>query len=151
MPRSNIKYRLLALDRVEGCLIDETFDTLDGLVAKHGKNLDITRCKCLSIRQKSTDCQGSSFLWMPIVLLFFVYHCSLCIVSLGVSNPGGEVKPQNWHRSRKRNFRAPDLPEEYGEPSRSPKTSKMEIQMNAECAFVLKKSQNAIWTLFTTL
>ena len=50
MPRSKIKYRLLALDRVEGCLIDETFDTLDGLVAKHGKNLDITRRKCLSIR-----------------------------------------------------------------------------------------------------
>ena len=53
MPRSKIKYRLLALDRVEGCLIDETFDTLDGLVAKHGKNLDSTRRKCLSIRQNT--------------------------------------------------------------------------------------------------
>jgi len=53
MPRSKIKYRLLALDRVECCLIDETFDTLDGLVAKYGVNLDITRRKCLSIRNKT--------------------------------------------------------------------------------------------------
>lgn len=53
MPQSKIKYRLLALDRVECCLIDETFETLDGLVAKYGKNLDITRRKCLSIRQNT--------------------------------------------------------------------------------------------------
>ncbi len=53
MPQSKIKYRLLALDRVAGCLIDETFDTLDGLVAKHGSNLEITRRKCLSIRNNT--------------------------------------------------------------------------------------------------
>ena len=53
MTRSKIKYRLLALDRIECCLIDETFDTLDGLVAKYGVNLDITRRKCLSIRNKT--------------------------------------------------------------------------------------------------
>ena len=35
--RTKIKYRFLDLDHVECSLIDKT---LDGLVAKHGKNLD---------------------------------------------------------------------------------------------------------------
>ena len=54
MPRSNTKYHLLALDRVNMCVIDEVFDTLESMVEKHGEALDITRRRCKSIRRKTT-------------------------------------------------------------------------------------------------
>lgn len=53
MPKSSKHYRLLAVDSVNTCVIDETFPTLDEMVAKYGERLDITRRKCESIRRGS--------------------------------------------------------------------------------------------------
>jgi len=51
MPLSSKHYRLLAVDSINKCVIDETFETLDGMIAKYGKILKITRRKCDSIRK----------------------------------------------------------------------------------------------------
>lgn len=51
MPKSSKHYRLLALDIVNKRVIDETFPTLDEMIEKYGKCLDITRRKCESIRK----------------------------------------------------------------------------------------------------
>ena len=53
MPQSKTKYHLCALDRENMRAIDEVFDTLESMIAKYGKNLNITRRNCEIIRRKT--------------------------------------------------------------------------------------------------
>lgn len=47
------QYRFRAIDCTRGELVDETFTTLNALVEKHGKQFDITRRRCDSIRKRT--------------------------------------------------------------------------------------------------
>ena len=60
------QYRFLALDCVKGVALNETFPTLQKLVAKYGERFDITRRRCDSIRRK-TDLANKKYKHICII------------------------------------------------------------------------------------